>query len=71
MPADFSVESHHEVDARLERVKALWREITGTPRTSTRYQLLTEEIRAEAAAYLAAVDAEALAVKRLKALKAR
>jgi hypothetical protein len=35
----------------------LWRDVAKTPRKSKRYQELADEIRAEAAAYLAGVDA--------------
>jgi len=46
-----------QVYARLDRVKALWREIAQTPKTSARYSELTREIRVEALAYRAGVDA--------------
>ena len=42
--------------ARLERVKALWREISQTPQTSARYKALADAIRVEALAYRAGVN---------------
>src|SRR5580704_428686 len=52
-----SMSPHPNVYARLERVKALWVEISKTPKTSARYQVLADSIRAESGAYLAGVDA--------------
>jgi len=51
------VNPRHDVYARLERVKALWRDISQTPKASARYEDLVDEIRAEALAYRAGVDA--------------
>jgi hypothetical protein len=51
------MDTHHNVYARLERVKTLWGELSKTPRKSKQYQVLAQEIRAEAIAYLAGVDA--------------
>jgi hypothetical protein len=45
------------VYARLERVRTLWVELSKTPKTSTRYKVLMDEIRAEAVAYRVSVDA--------------
>src|SRR5713226_2540325 len=52
-----AVNPRHDVYARLERVKALWRDISQTPKASARYEDLVDEIRAEALAYRAGVDA--------------
>jgi hypothetical protein len=49
--------AHDEVRARLERIKALMSELTRTPRPSARHLALVEEIHAETAAYLAALEA--------------
>ena len=52
-----SVKPGYQVYARLDRVKALWREIAQTPKTSARYSELAREIRVEALAYRAGLDA--------------
>jgi hypothetical protein len=54
--AGFFMNPDRDVDARLERVKALWKQIAKTPKTSARCNVLADEIRAEAAAYLAGVS---------------
>jgi hypothetical protein len=48
---------HQYVYARLERVKALWKELSTTSKTSARCRVVTDEIRAEALAYRTGVDA--------------
>jgi len=52
-----SVNPGYQLYARLDRVKTLWREIAQTPKTSARYKELAREIRVEALAYRAGVDA--------------
>jgi hypothetical protein len=47
--------THRDVCA-LERIKVLWKESATMPAKSERYKALTQEIRAEAVAYLAGVD---------------
>jgi hypothetical protein len=42
-----------DVFARLDRIKALWRELERTRRTSARYEELIGEIRTESVAYQA------------------
>jgi hypothetical protein len=42
-----------EVDARLERIKELWRDLERTRPASGRYTALVEVIRTESVAYLA------------------
>ena len=54
---------HPNVYARLERVKTLWAALSKTPTKSKAYQVLADEIRTEAAAYLAGINA-AIAVDR-------
>jgi hypothetical protein len=49
--------AHDDVDARLARIKVLMNELMRTPRPSLRHLALVEEIHAETAAYLAAVEA--------------
>jgi hypothetical protein len=49
--------SHDDVCARLERIKALWDELSRTRPRSPKYLALVQKIRAESAAYLAVVDA--------------
>jgi hypothetical protein len=46
------------VYARLDRIKALWRELERTRRTLPRYAELIEEIRAESLAYQALLTAQ-------------
>jgi hypothetical protein len=55
---------HPDVYARLDRVKALWVELAKTPTKSRRYKALVDEIRAEAAAYLAGVEAKGVDRRR-------
>jgi hypothetical protein len=43
--------------ARVERIKLLMEELTRTPRTSPSHRAVLEDIYAETAAYVAAVDA--------------
>jgi hypothetical protein len=57
---------HPNVDARLERVKVLWVEISTTPPKSKRYEELVDKIRTESVAYLAGVDAAIGADRRCK-----
>jgi hypothetical protein len=56
---EFLMNPNHNVlvRSRLERIKALWVQISKTPKTSERYEVLVDAIRAEARAYIAAVDA--------------
>jgi hypothetical protein len=42
-----------DVFVRLDRIKELWRELERTRRTSSRYEQLVAEIRAESLAYQA------------------
>jgi hypothetical protein len=49
---------YDEVYARLKRIRALWRELQRTPRTSSRYKMLMKEIRAESSAYSALVNVQ-------------
>jgi hypothetical protein len=62
---------HRDVDARLERVKSLWREIETTPKHSARYEVLTDEIRAAAVAYLTGIDAAIAADRRRNTIDRR
>jgi hypothetical protein len=55
---------HPSAYARLERVTALWVELSKTPTTSTRYKELFDEIRAEARGYLAGVEARGVDRRR-------
>jgi hypothetical protein len=50
--------THHDVYARLERVKRLWIELATTSKKSAGYKSLVDEIHAESIAYLAGVDAD-------------
>jgi hypothetical protein len=48
-----TMSSTPDVFARLDRIKELWRELERTRRTSSRYEELVGEIRAESLAYQA------------------
>ena len=56
---EFLMNQNHNVlvHSRLERIKALWVQISNTPKTSEQYEVLVDAIRAEARAYLAAAQA--------------
>jgi hypothetical protein len=49
---------YDEVYARLKRIRALWRELQRTPKSSSRYDVLIKEIHAESSAYSALVNAQ-------------
>jgi hypothetical protein len=51
------MDSHDEVYARLERIKALWDELRRARPRSRTYLDLVQKIHAESAAYLAVVEA--------------
>jgi hypothetical protein len=51
------MDSHDDVYTRLERIKALWDELSRTRPRSPSYLALVEKIHAESAAYVALVDA--------------
>jgi hypothetical protein len=55
MAPGVSMKPHRDVCA-LERILVLWKESATTPVKSERYKALTQEIRAEAIAYMAGVD---------------
>jgi hypothetical protein len=44
---------YEDLEARKERIKAIWEELLRTPRESPRHRALVEDIIAESAAYLA------------------
>jgi hypothetical protein len=71
MGAGVSMNPHRDVYGRLERIKALWKEIANTPKKSERYEALTQEIRAEAVAYLAGVDTAIAGDRRRKGSERR
>jgi hypothetical protein len=52
-----STSPHDDVYTRLERIKALWDQLSCTRPKSRKYRSLVDEIHAESAAYLAVVDA--------------
>jgi hypothetical protein len=55
-----------DVYTRLERVKTLWAALSKTPTKSKAYQVLADEIRAEAAAYVAGIKAVTAVDRRRK-----
>jgi hypothetical protein len=56
MSAMNTVDSRNDMDARLERLNALWDEFIRTPE-SPRHRALMEQIHAESAAYSTVTDA--------------
>jgi hypothetical protein len=52
------VNFHSDLNARLERIKELWRELEGERPTSGRYNVLVDVIRRESSAYLALLETQ-------------